>query len=138
VTRSERYAIARRRVSKGFRLLDAHRPGFWHRVNPEEIRRPEDVLRLWRDRQALLELFSGRYPSETDLIAHGFTRGLLGPDPVYEWRRQIRAAQRTGVVKPKDGDPLTCEQCGAPRWDDETVSWINGKPYCDLCRPRPT
>lgn len=29
-----------------------------------------------------------------------------------------------------DKPPLRCAECGGRRWNDHTVVWVNGWPYC--------
>lgn len=63
------------------------------------------------------------------------TRALLHQDP-YGDLGHYRAATRNTAQQRTGSDLLECASCGAPRNNDLTVKWQDGKPYCDPACPK--
>lgn len=140
--------ITRRRVAKGFAVLERYHPGWWRHPDADKnLRHPDDVMgkvgnprrpASWR-RDAFVSAMFPDGMDETIRIGHGWAShyGTLGSNPVREWKRQIRQArQEGGMPSGGENDVLyTCRRCDAPRWNNETVRWVGGQVECDPVCP---
>lgn len=133
------------RVRRGFDLFDGLSPGWYRRVPDPKSATVNTVLRTIGDGRARAAISNkvGKGASQLDMWMFG-----LAAEPAWvkrqyldkEWRRQIQHALATGAPlqpqRPAD-ELLECVLCGAPRWDNESIRRVEGKPVCDPYCPVP-
>ena len=131
--------VVENRVRRGFDLLEQCKPGWWRAITrPENMTVTFAEAVVGRDRVAkALEAAVGKSPSQLDRWIFGLAAvpiWVKDKDLNEEWRRQIEHARASGAALPPtrpDKQLLECALCGAPRWDNETIRWVEGRPVCD-------
>ncbi len=113
-------------------------------MKPENVH-PDDVT-AFRDAVAAA---TGQKPSEEDvraglaaIIPQNQSRHLLGLAYVAKFdagndhmARVFAGLAGVAAANPEASTLLTCTLCGAPRNDDISVRWQDGKPYCSPTCP---